>query len=110
MRLFYPSLQEDARKELDMFAKWVLSIGDGTLPAERRESECEATWITIPTDLLLRVEGDKVAALVSEVYPDFLLNYQDPTYLSSRAIVCPNNATLDDVNKYVLSLVPGDIV
>jgi ATP-dependent DNA helicase PIF1 len=93
-----------------MFAKWVLSIGDGTLPAERRGSEREATWITIPEDLLLRVEGDKVVALVSEVYLDFLLNYRDPTYLSSRAIVCPNNAIVDDVNNYVLSLVPGDIV
>jgi hypothetical protein len=48
------------------------------LPAERRGSECQATWITIPADLLLQVEGDKVAALVSEVYPDFLLNYHVP--------------------------------
>jgi hypothetical protein len=103
MHLFYPSLQVDARNELDMFARWVLSIGDGTLPAERRASEREATWITIPEDLLLRVEGDKVAALVSKVYPYFLLNYRDPTYLSSRAIACPNNATVDDVNNYVLS-------
>jgi ATP-dependent DNA helicase PIF1 len=80
------------------------------LPAKRRASEREATWIIVPEDFLLRVEGDKVAALVSKVYPDFLLNYQDPTYLSSRAIVCPNNATVDDVNNYVLSLVPRDTI
>jgi ATP-dependent DNA helicase PIF1 len=110
MRLFDPYLQVHARNELDMFAKWVLSVGDGTLPAERRASEREATWITIPEDLLLRVEGDKVVALVSKVYPDFLLNYRDPTYLSSCAIVCPNNATVDDINNYVLSLVPGDTI
>jgi hypothetical protein len=53
MRLFDPSFHEDARNELDMFAKWVLSIGDVTLPTERRENEREAMWITIPADLLL---------------------------------------------------------
>jgi ATP-dependent DNA helicase PIF1 len=110
MHLFDPSLQVDARNELDMFAKWVLSIGDGTLLAERRASEHEATWITIPEDLLLRVEGDKVAALVSKVYPNFLLNNRDPTYLSSRAIVCPNNAEVDDVNNYVLLLLTRDTI
>ena len=108
MRLLNPSLQGNERTELEQFSEWVLAIGDGTLPAVKRGEECEASWITIPDDLLVRTDGDKIAALVSEVYPAFLANYQNPTYLASRAIVCPNNLTVDEINEYIVSMLPGD--
>jgi len=41
---------------------------------------------------------------------DLLSNYQDPTYLASRAIVCPNNLTVDEINEYIVSMLPGDSV
>jgi kynurenine formamidase len=47
---------------------------------------------------------------VSQVYPDLLEHYQDPTYLSSRAIVYPNNSTVDEINGYIVSMLPGDTV
>jgi hypothetical protein len=31
-------------------------------------------------------------------------------YLASRAIVCPNNQTVDEINEYIVSLLPGDSV
>jgi hypothetical protein len=91
MRLWNPILEGNQREELENFSKWVLSVGDGTAPIEKRGDECEASWVTIPNDLLIHTEGEKVPALVSEVYPHLLSNYHDRTYLVSRAIVCPNN-------------------
>jgi hypothetical protein len=110
MRLRNPALQGDQLHELETFSKWVLAIGDGTFPAEKRGDEREATWVTIPDDLLIHTEGDKLAALVAEVYPNLLSKYRDPSYLASRAIVCPNNQTVDEINKYIVSMLPGDSV
>ena len=108
MRLRDPSLQGDQRDELQRFSECILAVGDGTVHAERRGDEREPSWVTIPDDLLIHTEGDKIAALVSEVYPDLLRRYRDPTYLASRAIVCPNNQTVDEINSYIVSMLPGD--
>jgi hypothetical protein len=110
MRLLNPSLSGNQRDELEHFSNWVLAIGDGTVPAERKGEECEASWVTIPDDLLIHTERDKITALVSEVYPNFLVNYKNPQYLASRAIVCPNNQTVDEINEYIVSMLPGDSI
>jgi hypothetical protein len=103
-------LQGKQRDELEEFGNWLLAVGYGIVPTERKEDEQQASWITIPYDLLIHTDGDKIAALVFEVYPDLLEHYQDPTYLSSRAIVCPNNSTVDEINGYIVSMLPGETV
>lgn len=108
MRLLNPSLPTTQRDELDSFGKWLLAVGDGTVPIAKKDGDSQPTWIEIPHDLLIMTDGDKIAAVVREVYPDFLAHYKDPSYLASRAIVCPNNSIVDEINDYVVSLVPGD--
>ena len=110
MRLLNPSLSGNERGELEQFSNWVLAIGDGTVPAERKGEECEASWVTIPDDLLIHTDGDKIIALVSEVYLNLLENYKVSEYLALRAIVCPNNQTVDEINEYIVSMLPGDSV
>ncbi|XP_025801486.1 ATP-dependent DNA helicase PIF2-like [Panicum hallii] len=110
MRLHNPSLDATQHAEIESFGKWILSVGDGTIAAEQRGEEREASWITIPDDLLVHTDGDKTAALVAEVFPDFIMNYKNPEYLAARAIVCPNNQDADDINDYIVKLVPGDDV
>jgi hypothetical protein len=110
MRLQNPALVGNKHDELDKFSKWVLAVGDGTLPAEKIGDESEPSWIVIPDDLLICTEGDKISALASEVYPDLLANFRYLAYLASRTIVCPNNSTVDEINKYIVSLLPGDVV
>jgi hypothetical protein len=105
-----PALEGNQQEDLESFSKWVLSIGDGTAPAGKRGDEREASWVTIPDDQLIHTEGENVLALVSEVYPDLLSNYRDRAYLVSRAIVCPNNQMIDEINEYIVSLLPGDSV
>jgi hypothetical protein len=87
MRLSNPSLHGKERADMEQFSKWVLDISDGALPAVTRGDESKPTWVTIPEDLLIRTDGDAAASLISEVYPNLLERYIDPTYLATRAIV-----------------------
>lgn len=41
MRLLNPSLPSMQREELSDFSKWVLAVGDGSLPATKRDGESQ---------------------------------------------------------------------
>jgi hypothetical protein len=107
-RLAVQSTDPDVQVAAAAFARWVLSIGDGTLPAVARPGESDPTWITIPDDHLVHTDGDKIGAIVEAVYVDFLKRYSDPNYLRERAILTPTNEVAEDVNRHVLSMVPGE--
>ncbi|KAK9671513.1 hypothetical protein RND81_12G035200 [Saponaria officinalis] len=98
---------EQENTDIKEFAKWVLDIGDGKIPATAKIGEDEKTWIFIPDDMLIENTGDSVASIVEEVYPNLLKNYTDTMYLQGRAILTPKNETADEVNTYMLSLTPG---
>jgi hypothetical protein len=77
MRLANPCLPSEKRDALAEFSKWVLSVGDGTVPVEKMDDEAEPSWITIPPDLLIHDDGDKILALITEVYPNFIANHRN---------------------------------
>jgi hypothetical protein len=108
MRLAVQSMDTNVQDEAANFAAWVLSIGDGKVPAVARQGESEPTWITIPSEHLVHTDCDKVTAIVDSVYVDFLRRYSDPNYLKERAILTPTNEIAEDVNEHVLSMVPGE--
>ncbi|XP_056698529.1 uncharacterized protein [Spinacia oleracea] len=89
------------------FNKWVLDMGNGHIPATTKEGEEEPTWIEIPKDLLIN-GADPIAALVEEVYPKILHSYMDPKYLQQRAILAPKSETVDNINGYILQMIPGE--
>ncbi|KAM0874511.1 hypothetical protein ACQ4PT_037356 [Festuca glaucescens] len=107
-RLAVQTTDAVVQAEAAAFAEWVLSIGDGTIPAVARQGESGPTWITIPGEHLVHTEGDKITAVVESVYVDFFTRYSDPNYLKERAILTPTNDIAEDVNKNVLSMVPGE--
>ena len=43
------------------------------------------------------------------IYDDFNNNFNNIEYLKQRAIVTPKNKTADDINNYILSLVPNEV-
>ncbi|GKC40094.1 uncharacterized protein Tco_1052478 [Tanacetum coccineum] len=53
MRLRDPTLADSDVEQLRLFTNWLLDMGDCRLPAIALDGEDEATWITIPDDLLL---------------------------------------------------------
>nr|XP_051226821.1 uncharacterized protein LOC127344561 [Lolium perenne] len=107
MRLSNPTLSVNEIADLDMFAQWVLSIGDGTVPMVVREGEASPSWISLPPDITLLPDSDYVSAIVDAIYDSFLDRYSDPSYLVQRAIVCPTNKVADSINDMVFSMVPG---
>jgi ATP-dependent DNA helicase PIF1 len=60
--------------------------------------------------LLIHTDGNKAAAHVAEVFPDFIMNYKCAEYLAARAIVCPNNQDVNAINDYIVNLVSIDSV
>lgn len=102
MRLRSPAPGHQIQRHLAEYSQWILSIGDG-------EGESEPSWITVPDDLLLRTNGDKVQCIVDAIYTDLHSNYRNEAYLIERAILCPTNEVTDIVNDYVVSLIPGDV-
>ncbi|KAM0864742.1 hypothetical protein ACQ4PT_043732 [Festuca glaucescens] len=108
MRLAVQTMDTNVKDEAEAFAAWVLSVGNGKVPTVAKQGESEPTWITIPSEHLVHTDGDKVAAIVDSVYIDFLERYSDPTYLKERAILTPTNEIAEDVNEYVLSMVPAE--
>ena len=43
------------------------------------------------------------------IYNDFNNYFNNIKYLKQRAIITPKNKTADDINNYILSLVPGEL-
>ncbi|XP_062210318.1 uncharacterized protein LOC133911879 isoform X1 [Phragmites australis] len=107
MRLSSPDLDIVVQSEIAEFSKWVLDIGEGKIPTEKHDNESEPTWIEIPSNFLLHTDGDKIASIIASVYPDFRAQFSNPSYLCRRAILTPTNEVADEVNSYILSLVPG---
>ncbi|KAM0836290.1 hypothetical protein ACQ4PT_062431 [Festuca glaucescens] len=72
MRMAVQSMDPNVQDEAAAFARWVLSIGDGKVPAMARQGESDPTWITIPDEHLVHTDGDKITSIVESVYVDFL--------------------------------------
>lgn len=91
------------------FGQWVVSLGDGSLPMCALAGDLEACWIDIPKRFLIHTDGDKIFAIIEEVYDCFQVHYNDPSYLADWAIVCPTNVVVESINDHVMTMVPGDV-
>jgi hypothetical protein len=52
------------------FAKWVLDVGDGNLPAIVGEEGDDPDWIKIPSHMRLPTEDYSLRGLIRTIYPD----------------------------------------
>jgi ATP-dependent DNA helicase PIF1 len=59
-------------------------------------------------DLLIPSYGDPLASIVNSTYPDLLRNMDNQSYFKDRAILAPTNAIVEQINDYILDLMPGD--
>uniref|UniRef100_A0A2K1ZPE8 Uncharacterized protein n=1 Tax=Populus trichocarpa TaxID=3694 RepID=A0A2K1ZPE8_POPTR len=107
MRLSSNGLSNDQKKELAIFANWILAIGDGTQRDALFPDDYDASMIKIPQDLLLEVGSNPILAIVSAVYPSIRDINIDPCYFRERAIVTPRNATVSKINNFILNMLPG---
>jgi len=69
----------------------------------------ESIQVEIPDDLLIHSSGDHILTNTHDcIYPSILTNTHDPTFFELRAILTPKNGIVDEINEYVMSLIPGE--
>lgn len=103
MRLLSSASESDI-EERKLFSDWVLRVGDGTI-GEINDVDIS---VVIPSDLLIPSSGNPIASIVDSTYPNLLGNIGKAEYFQSKAILAPKNTIVEQVNDYVLDLIPGE--
>jgi len=103
MRLRASSLSPEEKTELQQFAEWFLSIGDGTTPNTVPVEQHDTTWVQIPKYILLPAEQRNLTGLISFVYGSTPHMSELPDYLCERAILAPTNELAAAINSQVMS-------
>ncbi|KAH1035115.1 hypothetical protein GYH30_055197, partial [Glycine max] len=104
--LWDSNLKSVNEKETVRFAKWILDIGDGIIDDK---NDGYAT-IQIPAHLLITQYDDPISAIVKSTFPDLDQHHNNPEFFKSKAILASTNETVERINDYVLSFIPGDHV
>jgi hypothetical protein len=52
--------------------------------------------------------NDPRETIVNSTYPDLLSNYKERAFLQERAILCPKNDTVQEINEYIMDQVSGE--
>jgi len=102
MRLLSGASAEDI-EERRLFSDWVLAIGDGKIGI-RNDVDIS---INIPTDLLIKSTDNHIQSIVDSTYPNLLDSMTDLSYFQNRAILAPTNSIVDQINDYMLDLMPA---
>jgi hypothetical protein len=103
------NVSKSACKELADFNNWILAIGNGTINHvcnNDKNQDPNSMFVEIPADLLICTTENKIKILVDFVYPDFQTNFKRPEYFKERAILATTNEIVDEINNYMLNLLP----
>jgi ATP-dependent DNA helicase PIF1 len=85
------------------FSQHLLDIGEGKVPTYTING---LEYIKIPADMIL--DGQKPEDLVDNVFHDLNDKYQDRQWLINRAIICPLNDDVNEINEQVMKKLPGN--
>ena len=98
--------QSQNPEDIKRFFEWILKIGDGKI-GKGNDGYYD---IEIPREFLITDFIDPIDAIVQATYPNLLENYQDCNFLRNRAILASTIQVVDNINNYVLNLLPGNIL
>ena len=108
MRLSTDGLTSEEKAEITEFSEWILNVGNGEISNLPSLDESDASFITIPSDLLLENSCEPISTIVSTIYPNICDIQVDPGYFRERAIVTTKNTTVAEINDFVLDIAPGE--
>jgi hypothetical protein len=97
MRLCCMSDNKLEHQQVHEFVKLILNIGEGKTVTDDGDE-----FIQIPNDLLLQKGDDHRETIARSTYPNLLNNYKERNFLQERAILCPRNETVDQINDYII--------
>ncbi|XP_076905527.1 uncharacterized protein LOC143561290 [Bidens hawaiensis] len=107
MRLQRESLTSQQKEDISMFSSWLLAIGDGNAGTPDNEHAQDTKVIDIPTRYLIPHDENSLTNLISFIYDADTLQNPSPVTLSRKAIVCPTNEMVHDINTIVHNMCPG---
>ncbi|RZC16130.1 ATP-dependent DNA helicase PIF1 [Glycine soja] len=98
------NMQATNQEETAAFAQWIIDIGDGIIGDE---NDGYAT-IEIPQELLITEYNDPIHSIISSTFPDLSHHHNDREYFQTRAILASTNETVQQVNDYMLTMIPSE--
>ncbi|KAG5063501.1 hypothetical protein JHK85_004684 [Glycine max] len=98
------NIQVADKEETATFAQWILDIGDGIIG---HPNDAYAK-VEIPQDLLITKYDDPIHGIVNSTFPNLCQHHNNPEFFQSRGILASTNETVQQVNDYILSLIPGE--
>ncbi|XP_031096989.1 uncharacterized protein LOC116001240 [Ipomoea triloba] len=96
-----PLLNQDKVEE---FANWLISIGDGNIGVDIDDY----ADFDIPTELLLKSNGDHISSIVKSTFPNFTGASSDGSCFKKSAILAPTLEVVNEVNQYMFNLTEGE--
>ncbi len=63
----------------------------------------------MPDDIVIRNATKPMESIVNSTYPSLLDHVGDGAYFQDRAILAPTNEVVEEINEYVMSLLPGEV-
>lgn len=98
---------DSENKEIAEFSRWILEVGNGTLPNVHPDETIHDPDIVIPDKFLIKSEKNPIKHVVGIIYPDIAENIKNPDFVKERSILTPTNPVVSDINSYILDYIPG---
>ena len=94
---------QKAGESSNAFAKFLLSVGDGSIGISQDVGPFK---VALPENLLL--DSKSLDDLCTFVFAQLEANYDNASWLCSRAIICPTNADVEEVNNLMIRQFPAE--
>ena len=75
-----------------------MNIDIGDLQGISLQSGSEPNWIEIPSEFLIPNDREGLNKLISKIYSDLSVRYNDGSYMRKRCILAPTNNDVDQLN------------
>ncbi|GKB66366.1 DNA helicase [Tanacetum coccineum] len=105
MRLARPDISLEERSMVNLFASWLLDVGDGKDGQLAKEDPENTSWIDVPPSSCVPPNDQGLLNLIDFIYDQNTLQMPSAATLQQKAIICPKNKTAVVINSKVLDMV-----
>ena len=85
------------------FAEWLLQVGQRSV-ASISSDDGTTTIIQLPSEMVPPVRAT-IQSLITKTYPNLHANLGNGHYLVQRAILCPTNEGVNEINNEIMAMV-----
>ena len=75
-----------------------MNLVNGSLHEISLQSGSEPNWIEIPSKFLIPNDSEELSKLISKIYSNLSIRYNDGSYMLERCMLAPTNSDVDQLN------------